>query len=81
MGQVRQPIAEENKRIGEISKHRRKIHRIVKNPLRGSLLERQMQRASYCILNKDKHISAWFEAETGMTPETFVDKWNKKLGN
>ena len=81
MGQVRHPIAEENKCIGEISKHRHKRHRIVKNPLRGSLLERQIQRASYCILNKDKHMSAWFEAETGMTPETFVDKWNKKLGN
>ncbi|CDI43279.1 Predicted protein [Lactobacillus helveticus CIRM-BIA 953] len=78
MGQVRHPIAEENKRIGKISKHRRKRHRIVKNPLRGSLLERQIQRASYCIDHGCPNFTKWFIAETGMKPRDFIDKWERK---
>lgn len=78
MGQVRHPIAEENKRIGEISKHRRKRHRIVKNPLRGSLLERQISRAYYCLDHGCPNFTKWFIAETDMTPRNFIDKWERK---
>lgn len=76
---LRHPLNEESKLIGEASVHKHRSNRDAKNPLRGSLLERQIQRASYCILNKDKHLSAWFEAETGLTPQAFIDKWEKKL--
>lgn len=76
---LRHPIAEENKRIGEISKHRRKRHRIVKNPLTGPLLERQMQRAIYCTEHGCPDLSQWFYAETGMEPQKFIDKWSKEL--
>lgn len=76
---LRHPLIEENKRIGEISKHRRKRHRVVRNPLRGSLLERQIQRAIHCVESKSPDTCNWFEAETGMTPQAFIDKWEKKL--
>ena len=79
MGQVRHPIAEENKRIGEISKHRRKRHRAVKNPFTGSLLERQILRAHYCLTHDCPDLEKWFIAETHMTPQQFIDKWEKIL--
>ena len=78
MGQVRHPIAEENKFIGEISKHRRKRHRIVRNPLTGSLLERQIARAYYCIDHGCPNFTQWFITETGMKPRDFIDKWERK---
>lgn len=65
--------------IGQACARKRKIHRKAKNPLTGSLLERQVKRAIYCIEHKNKELSDMFEAETGMTPEAFVDKWEKKL--
>ena len=40
-----------------------------------------MSRAHYCIDQGCPNFAKWFIAETGMTPETFVNKWNKKLGN
>lgn len=76
---LRHPLTEENKRIGEISKHRRKRHRTVRNPLRGSLLERQIQRAIYCVESKSSDMCDWFQAETGMTPQAYIDKWEKIL--
>ena len=42
-------------------------------------LERQVQRAIYCIEHKNKELSDMFEAETGMAPEAFIDKWEKIL--
>lgn len=79
MGRVKHPLIEENKRIGEISKHRHKRHRVVRNPLRGSLLERRIQRAIYCVEKGSRDMCNWFEAETGMTPQAYIDKWEKKL--
>ena len=76
---LRHPLTEENKRIGEISKHRRKKHRTVRNPLRGSLLERQILRAHYCLTHDCPDLEKWFIAETGMTPQQFIDKWEKIL--
>lgn len=79
---LRHPLTQENKTIGEAvaHKHRRK-YRGVKNPLKGSLLERRIQRAIYCVENDaDREFIDWFVADTGMQPQEFLDKWSKKLG-
>ena len=79
---LRHPLTQENKTIGEAVAHKhRKRYRGVKNPLTGSLLERQIQRAIYCIENDvDQSYINWFVAETGMQPQEFIDKWSKELG-
>ena len=78
---LRHPLTQGNKTIGEILAHRRKRYHGVKNPLRGSLLERRIQRAIYCVENDaDREFIDWFVADTGMQPQEFLDKWSKKLG-
>lgn len=72
-------MTQENKLIGEACKHKHRSYHETKNPFTGSLLERQMQRAIYCIEHKNKELSDMFEAETGMAPEAFIDKWEKIL--
>lgn len=76
---LRHPLTQENKTIGESLAHRRKRYHGVKNPLRGSLLERRIQRAIYCVESKSSDMCDWFEAETGMTPQAYIDKWEKIL--
>lgn len=49
----------------------------VKNPLKGSLLERNIQRAIYCIENDDKDMAVWFKLQNGVTPQEYIDKWSK----
>ena len=78
---LRHPLNEENQFIGEASTHKHKSYREVRNPLTGSLLERQIARAHYCIDQGCPNFAKWFIAETGMKPQAFIDKWNKKLGN
>lgn len=51
----------------------------VKNPLKGSLLERNIQRAIYCIENDDKDMAVWFKLQNGVTPQEYIDKWSKRL--
>lgn len=78
---LRHPLIQENKTIGEAVAHKHRRYRGVKNPLRGSLLERRIQRAIYCVENDvDKEFIDWFVADTGMQPQEFLDKWSKKLG-
>lgn len=78
---LRHPLTQENKTIGEILAHRRKRYHGVKNPLHGSLLERRIKRAIYCVENDvDQSFIDWFVADTGMQPQEFLDKWSKKLG-
>ena len=72
-------MTQENKFIGQVCKHKHRSYHEAKNPFTGSLLERQVQRAMDCIEHKNKELSDMFEAETGMTPEAFIDKWEKKL--
>ena len=72
-------MTQESKFIGQACKHKHRSYHEAKNPFTGSLLERQTQRAIYCIEHKNKELSDMFEAETGMTPEAFIDKWEKKL--
>lgn len=70
-------MTQENKFIGQACKRKHRSYRDAENPFTGSLLERQVQRAIYCV--ESNSMSNWFEAETGMTPEAFIDKWEKKL--
>ncbi len=70
-------MTQENRFIGQACTHRHKSYHKAKNPFTGSLLERQVQRAIYCV--ESNSMSNWFEAETGMTPEAFIDKWEKIL--
>ena len=72
-------MTQENKFIGQVCKHKHRSYHEAKNPFTGSLLERQVQRAIYCIEHKNKELSDMFEAETGMAPEAFIDKWEKIL--
>ena len=72
-------MTQENKFIGQACKRKHRSYRDAENPLTGSLLERQMQRAIYCIEHKNKELSDMFEAETHMTPQQFIDKWEKIL--
>ena len=72
-------MTQENKFIGQACKRKHRSYHEAKNPFTGSLLERQMQRAIYCIEHKNKELSDMFEAETGMAPEAFIDKWEKIL--
>lgn len=72
-------MTQENKTIGEILAHRRKRYHGVKNPLKGSLLERNIQRAIYCVENDDKEMAVWFKLQNGVSPQEFIDKWSKKL--
>lgn len=76
---LRHPLNEENQLIGEASAHKhKKSYREVRNPLTGSLLERQMSRAHYCLDHGCPNFTQWFIAETGMTPQKFIDKWRKE---
>lgn len=50
-----------------------------KNPLKGCLLVRDIQRAIYCIKNDDKEMAVWFKLQNGVTPQEFIDKWSDKL--
>lgn len=79
MGRVKHPIAEENKLIGQFCKHKHRSHRDIENPFTGSLLERQILRAHYCLTHDCPDLEKWFIAETGMTPQQFIDKWEKIL--
>ena len=73
-------MTQENKTIGEAVAHKRRRYHGVKNPLRGSLLERRIQRAIYCVENDvDQSFIDWFVADTGMQPQEFIDKWCEKL--
>lgn len=75
------PLTQENKIIGQIYHRKGKRYHGVKNPLRGPLLERRIQRAIYCVENDvDQSFIDWFVADTGMQPQEFLDKWSKKLG-
>lgn len=77
---LRHPLTQENKITGEAVAHKRRRYRSVKNPLKGSLLERRIQRAIYCVENDvDQEFIDWFVADTGMQPQEFIDKWSKKL--
>ena len=77
---LRHPLTQENNTIAAISAHTRKRYHGVKNPLKGSLLERRIQRAIYCVENDaDREFIDWFVADTGMQPQEFIDKWSKKL--
>ena len=49
-----------------------------KNPLKGCLLERDIQRAIYCIENDDKDMAVWFKLHNGVSSQEFIDKWSKK---
>lgn len=79
MGRVKHPIAEENKLIGQFCRHKHRSHRDIENPFTGSLLERQILRAHYCLTHDCPDLEKWFIAETGMTPQQFIDKWEKIL--
>lgn len=79
MGRVKHPIAEENKLIGQFCRHKHRSHRDIENPFTGSLLERNIQRAIYCIENDDKDMAVWFKLQSGVTPQEYIDKWSKKL--
>lgn len=59
--------------------HRRRKHGEVKNPYKGSLLERQIKRAIFCVENGSPDMYRWFKSETGMTPQQFIEKWEKIL--
>ena len=73
-------MTQENKTIGEAVAHKRRRYHGVKNPLKGSLLERRIQRAIYCVENDaDLEFNDCFIAYTGMQPQEFIDKWSKKL--
>jgi hypothetical protein len=68
---LRHPLTQENKTIGEAVAHKH-IH--------GSLLERRIKRAIYCVENDvDQSFIDWFVADTGMQPQEFIDKWCEKL--
>ena len=75
---LRHPLNVENQFIGQAMAHKRKSYREVRNPLTGSLLERQIARAHYCIDHDCSDFIKWFEAETGMKPRDFIDKWERK---
>lgn len=78
---LRHPLTQGNKIIGQIYHRKGKRYHGVKNPLKGSLLERRIQRAIYCVENDvDQSFIDWFVADTGMQPQEFLDKWSKKLG-
>ena len=79
MGRVKHPIAEENKLIGQFCRHKHRSHRDIENPFTGSLLERQILRTHYCLTHDCPDLEKWFIAETGMTPQQFIDKWEKIL--
>ena len=76
---LRHPMTQENKFIGQACKRKHRSYRDAENPFTGSLLERQMQRAIYCVEKGSRDMCNWFEAETGMTPQAYIDKWEKKL--
>lgn len=51
----------------------------VKNPLKGSMLERTIQRAIYCVDSGSEDMTRWFIAQNHCTPQEYIDKWSKKL--
>ena len=64
---LRHPLTQGNKIIGQIYHRKGKRYHGVKNPLKGSLLERRIQRAIYCVENDaDREFIDWFVADTGM---------------
>lgn len=73
------PMIQEKRFIGNATARKRRRYRNAKNPLRGSLIERQTKRAIYCVEHDCPDLSKWFEAETGMTPRAFIDEWSKEL--
>lgn len=73
------PMIAEKRAIGAATARKHKRYCNVKNPLTGSLLLRQIKRAIYCTEHDCPDLSQWFHAETGMTPQDFIDKWSKKL--
>lgn len=75
---LRHPLNEENQFIGQAIAHKHKSYRKVRNPLTGTLFERQMSRAHYCLNHDCPDFTKWFIAETGMKPQAFIDKWEKK---
>ena len=46
---LKHPMTQENKFIGQACTHKHKSYHEAKNPFKGSLLERNIQRAIYCI--------------------------------
>lgn len=72
-------MTQENKFIGQACKHKHRSYRDAENPLKGSLLERNIQRAIYCIENDDKDMSVWFKLQNGVTPQEYIDEWSKRL--
>ena len=72
-------MTQENKFIGQVCKHKHRSYRDAENPLKGSLLERNIKRAIYCIENDDKDMIVWFKLQNGMTPQEFIDKWSDRL--
>ena len=76
---LRHTMTQENKFIGQACKRKHRSYRDAKNPFTGSLLERQILRAHYCLTHDCPDLEKWFIAETGMTPQQFIDKWEKIL--
>ena len=72
-------MTQENKFIGQTCKHKHKPYHEAKNPFTGSLLERNIQRAIYCIENDDKDMAVWFKLQNGVTPQEYIDKWSRRL--
>ena len=72
-------MTQENKFIGQTCKRKHRSYRDAENPLKGSLLERNIQRAIYCIENDDKDMAVWFKLQNGVSPQEFIDKWSKRL--
>lgn len=72
-------MTQENKLVGQVCKHKHRSYRDAENPLKGSLLERNIQRAIYCIENDDKDMAVWFKLQNGVTPQEYIDKWSKRL--
>ena len=76
---LKHPMTQENKFIGQACTHKHKSYQEAKNPLKGSLLERNIQRAIYCIENDDKDMAVWFKLQSGVTPQEYIDKWSDRL--
>lgn len=76
---LRHPMTQENKFIGQACKRKHRSYRDAENPFTGSLLERQILRAHYCLTHDCPDLEKLFIAETGMTPQQFIDKWEEIL--
>lgn len=72
-------MTQENKFIGQACKRKHRSYHEAKNPFTGSMLERTIQRAIYCVENDDKDMTVWFKLQNGVSPQEYLDKWSEKL--